>query len=664
MNQRRTEERIRRNLLGCFLAGAMAISSIPLTTAAAAENTVYVSNDGLSGASGTDERNPVDSIYEAGKLLPEGGTIVVTDTLFINGETNYTLNDKITIKALETLEGPLFQVEKGGRLTLNNIVINGNSSSLIFNQGTVRVEGDVSFLKDGEILSVAAAVETGKEGGTFRGDILIEGVENCGQEKQTGENESKQGETGQSESIGQEEENKKQGDGDNDYRESGEEEIKEDASEGMSQSEGGRESEQSGNVKADGLESEQSGNVKADGLESEQSGNVKADGLESEQSEHAKEDGRESEQSQTYKEVSSQESDQSESVEEEADRGPARSENNRESSQESHGEESGGKQQPQAELAAGIEASYVQRTGRSAAFETAQESDKIRTLEERIAALKVMSREDLPSVIEATKEYELLTQKEQDQLSRASKEQLASAQSRACQYNHTSQQVSVTGNIPWYAQLQVIRLELDKKEEGGLQILEPYELKLWNLMTDEAYILPEGESAVVSMPIPDVEVQGELTVFHYLPDGSVETLIPVIEGTDMRFETSSFSPFSVAGSTVIAGIGVDAGVGLSSPSTGSSAGSDTMAGIAADIGYKKAESRESDSAEAAESETPAQVETGTESLETKVGSAERTALAAFTRDETAPLPLLVMGAGSGLAFLYMAKRTKKGRKSA
>ena len=638
MNQRRTEERIRRNLLGCFLAGAMAISSIPLTTAAAAENTVYVSNDGLSGASGTDERNPVDSIYEAGKLLPEGGTIVVTDTLFINGETNYTLNDKITIKALETLEGPLFQVEKGGRLTLNNIVINGNSSSLIFNQGTVRVEGDVSFLKDGEILSVAAAVETGKEGGTFRGDILIEGVENCGQEKQTGENESKQGETGQSESIGQEEENKKQGDGDNDYRESGEEEIKEDASEGMSQSEGGRESEQSGNVKADGLESEQS--------------------------EHAKEDGRESEQSQTYKEVSSQESDQSESVEEEADRGPARSENNRESSQESHGEESGGKQQPQAELAAGIEASYVQRTGRSAAFETAQESDKIRTLEERIAALKVMSREDLPSVIEATKEYELLTQKEQDQLSRASKEQLASAQSRACQYNHTSQQVSVTGNIPWYAQLQVIRLELDKKEEGGLQILEPYELKLWNLMTDEAYILPEGESAVVSMPIPDVEVQGELTVFHYLPDGSVETLIPVIEGTDMRFETSSFSPFSVAGSTVIAGIGVDAGVGLSSPSTGSSAGSDTMAGIAADIGYKKAESRESDSAEAAESETPAQVETGTESLETKVGSAERTALAAFTRDETAPLPLLVMGAGSGLAFLYMAKRTKKGRKSA
>ena len=132
----------------------------------------------------------------------------------------------------------------------------------------------------------------------------------------------------------------------------------------------------------------------------------------------------------------------------------------------------------------------------------------------------------------------------------------------------------------------------------------------------------------------------------------------------MRFATSSFSPFSVAGSTVIAGIGVDAGVGLSSPSTGSSAGSDTMAGIAADIGYKKAESRESDSAEAAESETPAQVETGTESLETKVGSAERTALAAFTRDETAPLPLLVMGAGSGLAFLYMAKRTKKGRKSA
>ena len=129
----------------------------------------------------------------------------------------------------------------------------------------------------------------------------------------------------------------------------------------------------------------------------------------------------------------------------------------------------------------------------------------------------------------------------------------------AAAYNHTQLGVSVYGNLPWYVQFRVKLTDVGKKEENGLKVLVPYELTLWNLYTDSVYTLPEGETVTVTMPVPDVEIDGEFTVFHYKADGSVETIKPVIHGNMMSFETSSFSPFSVAGSTLIAGIGIGSG---------------------------------------------------------------------------------------------------------
>ncbi len=86
------------------------------------------------------------------------------------------------------------------------------------------------------------------------------------------------------------------------------------------------------------------------------------------------------------------------------------------------------------------------------------------------------------------------------------------------------------------------------------------------------------------MPIPDVEIDGEFTIFHYKSDGSVETIKPVIRGNLMSFETSSFSPFSVAGSTVITGVGVSSGVGSSGSGTstgGSTSGEAAQAAVQA-----------------------------------------------------------------------------------
>ena len=79
----------------------------------------------------------------------------------------------------------------------------------------------------------------------------------------------------------------------------------------------------------------------------------------------------------------------------------------------------------------------------------------------------------------------------------------------AAAYNHTQLGVSVYGNLPWYVQFRVKLTDVGKKEENGLKVLVPYELTLWNLYTDSVYTLPEGETVTVTMPVPDVEIDGE-----------------------------------------------------------------------------------------------------------------------------------------------------------
>lgn len=155
---------------------------------------------------------------------------------------------------------------------------------------------------------------------------------------------------------------------------------------------------------------------------------------------------------------------------------------------------------------------------------------------------------------------------------------LESAKEMAAAYNHTQLGVSVYGNLPWYVQFQVKLTDVGGKREHGLEILLPYELKLWNLYTDSVYTLPEGETVTVTMPVPDVEIDGEFTVFHYKSDGSVETIRPVINGNMMSFETGSFSPFSVAGSTVITGIGLGSGSSSGGNSDTSNTGSNENPG--------------------------------------------------------------------------------------
>ena len=196
-------------------------------------------------------------------------------------------------------------------------------------------------------------------------------------------------------------------------------------------------------------------------------------------------------------------------------------------------------------------------------------SEAVETVKNAIVALSIHSRKDVKGLLAVSQAFDGLTDAERAAIPEQVRQLLESAKQMAAAYNHTQRGVSVYGNIPWYVQFRVKLTDIGEKEEKGMQILVPYELKLWNLFTDSVYTLPEGESVTVTMPVPDVDIEGEFTVFHYHADGSVESIRPVINGNMMSFETSSFSPFSVAGSMMITGVGIGntSGGGTSSGSS-------------------------------------------------------------------------------------------------
>ena len=218
-----------------------------------------------------------------------------------------------------------------------------------------------------------------------------------------------------------------------------------------------------------------------------------------------------------------------------------------------------GKKQDVTEKESETEKKQTETAGASEEASIPIREKAVETVKEAIIALDIHSRKDVKKLLAVSQAYDGLTESEKEAIPVKVRKLLESAKEMAAAYNHTQLGVSVYGNLPWYVQFQVKLTDVGGKRENGLEILLPYELKLWNLYTDSVYTLPEGETVTVTMPVPDVEIDGEFTVFHYKSDGSVETIRPVINGNMMSFETGSFSPFSVAGSTVITGIGLGSG---------------------------------------------------------------------------------------------------------
>ena len=96
------------------------------------------------------------------------------------------------------------------------------------------------------------------------------------------------------------------------------------------------------------------------------------------------------------------------------------------------------------------------------------------------------------------------------------------------------------------------------------QILQAYEIELWDLKADKKYEIPEGKKVTVSIPVPkDANLYEKLVIGHYMEEtGNYEyfTLgsnMNVVDGY-LVFETGSLSPFNVGGSQLV-------GIGTTSP---------------------------------------------------------------------------------------------------
>jgi hypothetical protein len=125
-------------------------------------------------------------------------------------------------------------------------------------------------------------------------------------------------------------------------------------------------------------------------------------------------------------------------------------------------------------------------------------------------------------------------------------------QQQIAEENHTCEGITVSGeNLPWYVQFRVNATEDETfSNQEDAQIFTAFEFELWDLLKDEEYEIPDGEYVTVRMCVPEGY---SYTVEHLLSSGARESIVPTVEGTTLAFSTHSFSPFGIAGSTVLIG---------------------------------------------------------------------------------------------------------------
>lgn len=161
------------------------------------------------------------------------------------------------------------------------------------------------------------------------------------------------------------------------------------------------------------------------------------------------------------------------------------------------------------------------------------------------------SEEDVKQVLEVTKLYEALGETLQEEISPSLRAKLTKAQESAAIMNHESEDIRVSGNLPWYVEFQAEKTEAGEAP-ASYTVLAPYKMSLWDAKEEKEYDL-NGTAVKVTMNKPDQKGYGKLSVLHYLESGEVEYIKPTVEGETLSFETTSFSLFKIAGSNVLVG---------------------------------------------------------------------------------------------------------------
>lgn len=561
-------KRAARTALAYVLTLFMILSVMPAPVVRASGAVVYL--DGENGSdenSGADSDNAVASFYQAGELLGGSGTIIVTNTLTVSGERDWYSESDVVLKASDYLDGPVIRIKEGGSLSIGGVTVSGGDV-LIKNSGSLNLDG-VTLRVWGEKVSAPEGIVTTDSGVTMLYGETLDGSSDDGQDsgeewtEASGESEEGQGEDW-TEAAGDSSDG--QGEGwteasgeSEDGQSEGWTEASEESSEKQSENAAEESEKSTGSQGQDMTETQAAEQTEAKPEASE--AQTETSGKQTEAQTEASEKSTEAH-GEGWTEVTEGSSEgESEAVTEK------QSESQTEET-EPAGQQSGSQSESQA---AGSEGQTETETESEIETESETEAkDPVTAFMDAARALQVSSRDDVMQVLAVSKMFDRLTEEELSQVSQGAIEALWTAQSISSELNKTQSGVTVIGDFPWFVQFRVVLR--DKSEtassEEGMDIIAPYELCLWNLYDDIPYYLPEGQQVTVMIPAPQGENAQEPVIFHYKADGSYEKIIPRQENGMLVFETSSFSPFSIAGSTVISGIGIN-GQTADSPGKGS-----------------------------------------------------------------------------------------------
>ncbi|MGI6006980.1 MAG: hypothetical protein ACOX8E_05745 [Ruminococcus sp.] len=266
--------------------------------------------------------------------------------------------------------------------------------------------------------------------------------------------------------------------------------------------------------------------------------------------------------------------------------------------------------------------------------------------------------EDVQAVLDAYRWYEGCTEDEKTMVPQELVIRLKKVQSACKIYNHTSNGVTVSGDIPWYVQFRVTEGGQGANFDLG-ELLGSYEMNLWNLLEDAPYDL-NGTAVTVTVPVSNAQAYEKISVIHYLDDGSYEILTPKILDGAIRFTTTSFSPYSIAGSiagsTVLVGPG-DAVYNHQSQgqsSAGSAGTSQTSSSGSASSGSSTSSSSGSSSVVSAQSSgRNSGSTTRSGSSSNSSGSVFRTASSVRTGDSSSIMSYLVVVAVAAVLIVIL-----------
>ena len=255
-------------------------------------------------------------------------------------------------------------------------------------------------------------------------------------------------------------------------------------------------------------------------------------------------------------------------------------------------------------------------------------------------------------MVAASKLYEELSPADKAMTAADDLKKLKDAQEAAGYVNRTSNGVSVSGDfLPWYVQFQV-NLNHDAPSLAIPTIdtlLSSYEMKLWDLMTDTEYEIPHGRKVTVVMKAPEVSGYESFTIVHYLEDGTVELITPVIADGLMTFETSSFSPFDVGGSKPLVGLPSGDSSDKKTNSTGSSNNNSSL------TGNNGSSTDSSNKTGTNKKKTPTAKAAAAKTQQTKASNPS-------TGDTSVLLPYIIGGAAALLIIIILVVTRKKKKK--